>query len=158
IGGLFTTINDFARYMAFLLSAFPPRDDAEIGPVRRSSLREMMHPWNTRYVTSLRVTPDAPAWVQSDSYGFGLTAGMDSLLGYTVAHGGGLPGYGTFYRLLPDCGIGVVCFTNITYGGPGTYVNNALYALQKTGGVVARPLPVAPALSETQAAITRWYE
>src|SRR5262249_38767035 len=108
IGGLFTTISDFARYMAFLLSAFPPRDDAEIGPVRRSSLREMMHAWNTRYVISARTTPDAPAWVQSDSYGFGLTSGIDSLLGYTVSHGGGLPGYGTFYRLLLDCGIGVV--------------------------------------------------
>ena len=129
IGGLFTTISDFARYMACLLAAFPPRDDAETGPIRRSSLREMQQAWRTRLVTSTRSTPDAPAWVQSDSYAFGLTSGLDSLLGYTVSHGGGLPGYGTFYRLLPDCGVGVVAFSNLTYNSMGTAVNNALYAL-----------------------------
>jgi CubicO group peptidase (beta-lactamase class C family) len=158
IGGLFTTIRDFARYMAFLLSAFPPRDDAESGPVRRSSVREMQQPWRTRFVTSTRTTPDAPAWVQSDSYGYGLTSGIDSLLGYTVTHGGGLPGYGTFYRLLPDCGIGIVAFTNLTYNSPAPRINEAFYALQKTGGIVPRALPTAPALTETQTAITRWYE
>ncbi|MEO8395879.1 MAG: serine hydrolase domain-containing protein [Chloroflexota bacterium] len=158
IGGLFTTISDFARYMAFLLSAFPPRDDAESGPVRRSSLREMQQAWRTRFVTSTRTTPDAPAWVQSDSYAFGLTSGIDSLLGYSVTHGGGLPGYGTFYRLLPDCGIGIVAFTNLTYNSTALPINKAFYALQTSGAVVARVLPTAPALTETQQAIRNWYE
>ena len=158
IGGLFTTIRDFARYMACLLAALPPRDDAETGPIRRSSLREMQQAWRPRFLTSTRSTPDAPAWVQSDSYGFGLTSGIDSLLGYTVSHGGGLPGYGTFYRLLPDCGVGIVAFSNLTYNSTGTAVNNALYALQASGGMPPRVLPTASALSETQAAITALYE
>ena len=41
MGGLITTGRDLARYVAFLLSAWPPRDDPDTGPVRRSSLREM---------------------------------------------------------------------------------------------------------------------
>src|SRR5260221_9295397 len=92
IGGMFTTISDFARYMAFLLLAFPPRDDAESGPVRRSSLREMQQVWRQRLVTSTRETPDAPTLVTSDRYGYGLVSSIDSVLGYSVCHGGGVPG------------------------------------------------------------------
>ena len=35
MGGLATTAPDYARYVAFLLSAWPARDDPESGPVRR---------------------------------------------------------------------------------------------------------------------------
>jgi len=40
-GGLYTSLNDFGRYVAFQLSAYPPRDAPESGPLRRSTLREM---------------------------------------------------------------------------------------------------------------------
>ena len=39
-GGLYTSLRDLARYAAFQLAAYPPRDDPEVGPVRRSSVRE----------------------------------------------------------------------------------------------------------------------
>ena len=39
MGGLQTSANDYARWVAFLLSAWPPRDDAESGPVSRASVR-----------------------------------------------------------------------------------------------------------------------
>src|SRR5713226_4147579 len=41
MGGLWTTPDDLARYVAFMMAAFPPRDDPETGPIRRSSAREM---------------------------------------------------------------------------------------------------------------------
>ena len=41
MGGLWTSARDLARYVGFLMSAFPPRDDPEKGPVQRSSVREM---------------------------------------------------------------------------------------------------------------------
>jgi len=41
MGGLVTTARDLAKYVAYQLSAYPPRDDDESGPVRRSSQREM---------------------------------------------------------------------------------------------------------------------
>lgn len=158
IGGLFTTVTDFAKYMAYLLAAFPPRDDAESGPVRRSSLREMMQSHRQRLVNSSRTTPDVPAWYVSDGYGYGLACGLDSLLGYTVSHGGGLPGYGTFYRILPDCNVGVVAFSNITYGGITNAVNDALAALQQTGSMSVRVVPSSQPLLDVQKGITDLYE
>ncbi|HRP57137.1 serine hydrolase domain-containing protein, partial [Agriterribacter sp.] len=41
MGGLITSIEDFSKYMTFHLSAWPPRNDKETGPVKRSSVREM---------------------------------------------------------------------------------------------------------------------
>ncbi len=158
MGGLFTTINDFAHYMSYLLSAFPPRDDAESGPVRRSSLREMQQAARIRLVGSSRATPDAPAFVQAEGYGYGLSAGIDSLNGYSVAHGGGLPGYGSFYRLLPDVGIGVAAFSNLTYSGIGGQMNEILAALHETGGVKPRSISTTPALAAAQRAISDLYE
>lgn len=158
IGGLFTTVNDFARYMAFLLDAFPPRDDEDSGPVRRSSLREMQQIWRHVGVSSMRATPDAPALVAAAGYGYGLGISYDSALGYTVAHGGGLPGYGSYYRLLPECGIGIVALTNRTYAAPAPAINDALLLLQKTGGAQPRVLSPNPALLELQEGVTALYE
>jgi CubicO group peptidase (beta-lactamase class C family) len=158
IGGLFTTISDFARYMAYLLDAFPPRDDEETGPVRRSSLREMQQLWRHRALSSMRPTPDSPAIVLAEGYGYGLAIGIDSVLGYSVAHGGGLPGYGTFYRILPDEGVGVVAFTNLTYTPAGVCVTEALRAMRRSGTMHPRRLQPAPVLIEMQEAITRLYE
>ena len=47
MGGLITTANDYARYVTWLLSALPPRDDAEDGLLRRSSVREIARPVTT---------------------------------------------------------------------------------------------------------------
>ena len=46
MGGMITTIEDFSKYVALHLDAWPPRDDAETGPVKRSSIREMQYPWD----------------------------------------------------------------------------------------------------------------
>lgn len=157
MGGIFTTITDFAKYMALLLSAYPARDEADNGPVRRSSLREMQQPWQFNVASSYRPTPDAPAINQSAGYGFGLSVGFDSVLGYSVAHGGGLPGYGTFYRILPDLGIGIAAFTNRTYTSVAQLIFNAFVELLKTEGLKPRVLPVASPLTDVQKGITALY-
>jgi CubicO group peptidase (beta-lactamase class C family) len=157
MGGLFTTINDFARYMAFLLSAFPPRDEAETGPVRRSSAREMQQVWRQSGVVSWRPTPDAPAMTTAEGYGYGLGSRIDSVLGYSVAHGGGLPGYGTFYRLLPHYGVGLVAFTNLTYGPVAVQVNETLYGLRRANAFLPRALKPTDTLLSLQDALTRLY-
>ncbi|HEY0086641.1 MAG TPA: serine hydrolase domain-containing protein, partial [Allosphingosinicella sp.] len=41
MGGVQTSANDYAKWIAFLLSAWPPRDAPETGPVRRATVREM---------------------------------------------------------------------------------------------------------------------
>ncbi len=160
MGGLFTTINDFSRYMILLLSAFPPRDDAEDpkAPLRRSSLREMQQPWRQRFVTSSRATPDQPAQVIGDGYGYGLVAGIDSQMGYYVNHGGGLPGYGTFYCLLPECGIGIAAFCNLTYMSARMRIFEALAMFNQKKLIKPRVLPPAKALLDAQAMITKLYD
>ncbi len=159
IGGLFTTISDFARYMGFLLSAFPPRNDDETAtPIRRSSAREMQQLWRQRSLSSTRPSPDLPALVQGEAYGYGLACSRDSVLGYSVAHGGGLPGYGTFYRLLPDYGIGIVGFCNATYASPRFAMEKAFTALRQTGGLRPRTLPTAPILLTVQDTLRQVYE
>jgi CubicO group peptidase (beta-lactamase class C family) len=54
MGGLLTTAADLGKYVAFQLSAWPPRDDAEAGPVRRSSVREMNRLWRPANLTVRR--------------------------------------------------------------------------------------------------------
>jgi CubicO group peptidase (beta-lactamase class C family) len=46
MGGMLTTIDDFGKYMALHLSAWPPRSEKESPVLKRSSLREMHQPWN----------------------------------------------------------------------------------------------------------------
>ena len=41
MGGIQTSATDYARWVSYLLSAWPPRDGADSGPVRRSSVREL---------------------------------------------------------------------------------------------------------------------
>src|SRR5207237_10225682 len=41
MGGLYTSMRDLSRYAAWQLDAWPPRDEPESGPLRRSSRREM---------------------------------------------------------------------------------------------------------------------
>ncbi len=158
MGGLFTTINDFSRYMAFLLSAFPPRDDDESGPIRRSSAREMQQPWRQRPSRAPRLLPDAFTQTQADGYGFGLGCSVDSQVGYSVSHGGGLPGYGTFYRLLPERNLGLVGFANLTYTSPAPAMSEAFTLLLNSGGAPKRTLPPSAALQAAQQTITSLYE
>lgn len=111
MGGLATTADDYARYIAFLLSAWPPRDDPDDGPVRRSSVREM---------ALFHAPPDQPDPVEgkpmpASAYGYGLVNSDDAILGRRLHHPGGLPGYGSHMLLLPDAQVGVFAFGNRTY-------------------------------------------
>jgi CubicO group peptidase (beta-lactamase class C family) len=48
MGGMLTSTRDLAKYVGFLMNAWPARDGADPGPVKRSSLREMQQPWRAR--------------------------------------------------------------------------------------------------------------
>ena len=106
MGGLATTADDYTRYLTFLLSAWPPRDDPESGPVRRASVREM------GLFHAPPILPDPPV---PTAYGYGLLDAVDPTLGRRLHHPGGLPGYGSHMMFLPERGIGVFAFANRTY-------------------------------------------
>src|SRR4029077_12719946 len=41
MGGMHSSAVDYAKWAAYLLSAWPPRDDEDSGPVRRATVREL---------------------------------------------------------------------------------------------------------------------
>ncbi|HTE38698.1 MAG TPA: serine hydrolase domain-containing protein [Reyranella sp.] len=111
MGGLATTASDYARYVSFLLAAWPARDDPETGPIRRSSVRELVL-FNAPPFLPDVVDGRTPA---ASAYGYGLINAADTKLGRRLHHSGGLPGYGSHMLLLPEAGIGVFAFGNRTY-------------------------------------------
>jgi CubicO group peptidase (beta-lactamase class C family) len=150
MGGVQTSARDYARWVAFLLSAWPPRDGPEAGPVRRSSVRELAQGLNFPAVANRPGQPDSCP--QAATYGMGFRVAQDCDLGLTLGHGGGYPGYGSYLLLLPEYGVGIFAFANRTYSGPSPPVWAAAVALHRQGLLTARTLPVSPALAVTYAA------
>ncbi|HKP87768.1 MAG TPA: serine hydrolase domain-containing protein [Blastocatellia bacterium] len=150
MGGIWTSARDLARYVAFLMSAFPPRDEAESGPIRRSSAREMQQAWRAQPARAIRPAIDAPLQLNVSSYGYGLGVSQDCRFSYTVGHGGGLPGYGSLMRWLPEHGVGLIAMGNVTYASFGGLFNDALSALHRTGALQPRVVQPSPALLYAQ--------
>ena len=145
VGGLLTNSEDLGKYVAFHLSAWPPRDDPETGPVRRSSVREMSHMWTPSNLTASRTGGVLQA--SETGYGYGLRVTTDCRFEHIVGHGGGLPGFGSYMAWLPDYGVGMFAMASLTYAGPAEPINQAWDILLKTGGLKKRELPVSPALA-----------
>ncbi|MCB0688090.1 MAG: beta-lactamase family protein, partial [Saprospiraceae bacterium] len=117
MGGLITSIEDFSKYVSFHLSAWPPRNAADNGPVKRSSLREMQTPQFSRlYAKSTDWNDDTCAVISG--YGFGLGISTNCRGYKRVSHGGALPGFGSNYVFYPEYGIGLMAFCNLTYTSP----------------------------------------
>jgi D-alanyl-D-alanine-carboxypeptidase/D-alanyl-D-alanine-endopeptidase len=144
MGGLQTNANDYARWVTFLLSAWPPRDGEDNGPVRRATVRELAQGSNFPYFRGRAARSGATVSRQSATYGMGMQVAIDDDLGFTVSHSGGYPGYGSHVLLLPDRGIGIFAFANRTYAGPAVAVWDVAIALDKAGLLgKERQLPIS---------------
>ncbi|HVF23190.1 MAG TPA: serine hydrolase domain-containing protein [Pyrinomonadaceae bacterium] len=155
MGGLWTNTHDLARWVAFLMSAFPPRDEADRGPVKRSSVREMQQLWRMSPGSAFRSTTDSPLQLNVSGYGYGLGVAQDCRFAYVIGHGGGLPGYGSLMRWLPGYGVGLIAMSNLTYGGFNAIFNDTLEALHRTGALQPRVVKPSPALLAAQADVSR---
>jgi CubicO group peptidase (beta-lactamase class C family) len=155
IGGLQTSANDYARWVAWLLSAWPPRDAAETGPVKRSTVRELVQ--GSGFAEQRERLLDGRPCSQAVTYGMGMRVFTDCELGTALNHGGGYPGYGSGVLLLPDHGIGLFVFGNRTYGGGSEALWRAASAMNKAGLLPDPPRPVSPALAEAYAAARLVY-
>ena len=143
MGGIETSASDYARWIAFLLSAWPARDGPETGPVRRSTVREIVE--GSNFVQTSMRTPaigGAPCR-QALAYGMGWRTLDDCDLGRVLTHGGGYPGYGSNVLLLPDKGVGVFALSNRTYAGPSVPAFKAALALNAAQSLPARVVPVS---------------
>jgi CubicO group peptidase (beta-lactamase class C family) len=158
MGGLLTSSRDLGRYVAFQLAAFPPRDGAEDGPVRRSSRREMQSAWRPSDFVVSRSSPDAKIEAVSSSYGYGLAVSRTCDFDHIVAHSGGLPGFGSHMRWLPQYGVGIFAMANLTYQSTAPAVAEAFGVLRKTGALQPRELPPTEILRSTGKAITSLWQ
>jgi CubicO group peptidase (beta-lactamase class C family) len=152
MGGIQTSVNDYAKWVAFLLSAWPPRDAADLGPVRRATVRELALGSNFPRLRARPGRNTADACREAITYGMGMAVAADCELGLTLSHGGGYPGYGSHVLLLPNRGVGIFAFTNRTYAGPATAVWDAAMVLLDAG---ALPGERTPALSADLASAYR---
>ena len=155
MGGLWTNAHDLARYVAFLMSAFPPRDEPDRGPIKRSSAREMQQIGRATAAAAFRSTVDAPLQIGAGGYGYGLGVTNDCRYTHVVGHGGGLPGYGSLMRWLPEYGVGLIGMSNQTYQGFNGLFNDATAALHRTGALQPRVVQPSPALLKAQSDVSQ---
>jgi CubicO group peptidase (beta-lactamase class C family) len=147
MGGIQTSALDYAKWVAFLLSAWPPRDGAEEGPVRRSSVRELSQGLNFPQRLPRPGSGDTQC-VQAVTYGMGMRVAQDCDLGLTLSQTGGYPGYGSYVLLLPEHGTGIFAFANRTYTALDGVVWNVAIGLDEAGWFPRGTLPVSSALAE----------
>jgi CubicO group peptidase (beta-lactamase class C family) len=129
MGGLWSSVRDLATWVGFFLDAWPPRDDPDDGPLPRWARREMQQLRRLATVERARPSPNGPSRVVADGYGVGLMIRVDERLGTSVGHSGGLPGYGSHMRWLPERGVGVIALSNVSYGSMRAACVDALEAL-----------------------------
>ncbi len=162
MGGLISSIEDFGKYIALHLDAWPPRDDPETGPVLRSSIREMHQPSRMNALLTEAKTPGGADCPAVTAYGYGVSWQKDCRGIVRIAHSGGLPGFGSEWRIYPDYGIGIVSFSNRTYGAPTSINAIALDTLIAIADLKPRSLPASKILeqrkSELVEVLTGWEE
>jgi hypothetical protein len=91
-------------------------------------------------------------------YGYGLRVTTDCRFEHIVAHGGGLPGFGSYMSWLPDHGVAIFVMANLTYAGLAEPVSLAWDAMLKTGGLRKRELPASPVLSQMRTHIVSLWK
>jgi CubicO group peptidase (beta-lactamase class C family) len=155
MGGMISSVDEFSKYMALHLAAWPPSNEPDYGPLSRSSIREMQFPWrfngmNLQYqYTDGRICPVVTAYC----YGLGWLQDCDGRV--YIAHSGGLPGFGSQWRIMPDYGIGVVSMANRTYAGVGQINMQVLDTIIKTASLKPRILPPSGILEKRKSELLK---
>lgn len=155
MGGIVTTANDYAKWVAHLLSGWPAQ--AKAGG-NGAVIRAMRTGGGIPH-TRPRPGKDAPDCRMIFIYAAGLVSGTDCLLGPVLFHSGGYPGYGSHMLLLPETGVGLFAFSNRTYAAPIPAVWDAAGILLRAGQLARHPVPVSPALAKAYTETRRmWAE
>jgi len=151
-GGLWTSPRDYARWVAFQLSAWPPRDEPDTGPVRRASIRETQE---VQRPIPFAVTRNnlGELQVRAGGYGFGWGSYTNCKFPKVVRHNGGLPGYGSIVLLLPEQDVGVFVMTNLTYADGQGVADALLSGLRERGLLPERPRPISAQLVRARATV-----
>ncbi len=150
MGGLWSTVEDVTRAMAFFDDAFPARDDDDDGLLRRASRREQQQVQRVAEVVRTAARGEGvthvPERIDAVGYGFGIQVTHDHRFGHIAGHSGGLPGYGSNMRWLPGRRVGAVALANSTYAPMRELTRRMLEVLDDHGLVPRPPVPVSKAL------------
>jgi len=153
MGGLWTTVDDLARWVKWLNEA-NSNTDSQTARLNVASRRDMqvMH----TYAGVIALDGDkAPT-----GYGYGLMMRDDPDLGIVNSHSGGLPGYGSNMRWVAGRDIGVVAMSNTTYAPMAIFTHRVLKMLNAAKLIPAASTLVAPVLQQRSeqlvALINQW--
>ncbi|GAB4020294.1 serine hydrolase domain-containing protein [Spirosoma migulaei] len=160
MGGLITSIDDFSKYVALHQSAWPPSNAPDTGrnaasPIKRSSLREMQKPWTLSGLNAQAKNSAGQLCPEVTGYGYGLRWGQNCKGQVGIGHTGGLPGFGSQWRILTDYGVGIISYANLTYAGMGAVNAVVLDTLVGIGKLPPRQLPVSPILAQRKAELLK---
>jgi CubicO group peptidase (beta-lactamase class C family) len=157
MGGLWSTVDDLVRVIAFFDDAFPARDGDDEGPLLRASRREQQQVHRAVDVARAEATGEGldhvPERIDGGGYGFGLQVIHDQRFGHIVGHSGGLPGYGSNMRWLPGRRVGAVALANSTYAPMRLLTRRMLEVLDDHGLVPPVEVPVNPDLERAADAL-----
>lgn len=149
MGGILTSTEDFCRYMAFHQKAYEA--GAPASPVlKKSSVREMHYPWNFNSLNRRGFTGKGEACVNVSHYGYGLRLDRNCDNITMVGHSGGLPGYGSDWKILPQYGLGIITLTNGTYGSAALLNNEILPYVVAEAALEPKAFPVSAILKQRQ--------
>lgn len=156
MAGLTPNAVEYGRFVAFLLDAWPARDDAESGPLSRASRRELGLLQSAPREPTFR-THNGRQIATASSYGYGLVNSAEAELGRYLHHRGGLPGYGSHFLFSPETGIGIFSFANRTYAAMNEPNLAAAMALKEAGLWRVPPKPISALLAPAIEAVSRIY-
>lgn len=143
MAGLITSIEDFSKYAALHLDAWPARSGEDSGTLKRSSLREMHQPHR---ITTFG-TGSCP-YVLAYTYGLNWAQECDTPV--YITHNGGLPGFGSNWLLAPEHGLAIMSFTNRTYMAPLFLNVDVLQYIIEEADLQPRALQASPILKRRQ--------
>ncbi|MGD0524161.1 MAG: serine hydrolase domain-containing protein [Polyangiaceae bacterium] len=147
--GLYSSVKDLAKWAAFQLHAWPPRDDEDDGPLKRSSVRESQRiaAWWLLSVP-VRVIGNEPS-VRAIGYGLGWVTEETCDWDAAVWHNGReKDGYNASLLMLPDRGVALVALQNLyePHGELDASVREGMRLLDVAGVLPKREWAPSPGL------------
>jgi CubicO group peptidase (beta-lactamase class C family) len=156
--GLNSTAKDFARYVAWLLSAWSAEHASRPAAINTALIREAGRGSILSQAGERPGGPDGKDCPVAWMYGAGFYVVTDCELATMLRHPGGLPGFGSQLLLLPQDGVGIFAFSNLTYAHLSDPVVAAAVLLKRAGLLDASAPQVSPALARAANIVLRIYQ
>jgi CubicO group peptidase (beta-lactamase class C family) len=140
-GGLYSSVSDVARFVAFELWAQPASSRAESPVLRRSSLRESQSFQSVERLSMAAGGVEMPK-ASLRGEGLGWSVYQDCRFADVVWHNGGTEGHSSSVYLVPSLGIGVVILANRDGVDVDRPARRLLGSLRDAGALPERERPV----------------